>query len=117
MYCIAHGFTRYALCTLRLFKILAIALVFSNSAIANEPSPQRQQELQNMLKHDCGSCHGLTLKGGLGPSLLPDALKHKTDDFLVQTIREGRKGTAMPPWKPFMTEQEALWLVQKLLKH
>ena len=61
-------------------------------------------------------CHGLTLKGGLGPSLLAEALINKTDGFLVHTIREGRKGTAMPPWKPFMTEQETLWLVQKVLK-
>ena len=97
-------------------SLLISTLVFSNSAIANDPSPQRQQQLQNMLKHDCGSCHGLTLKGGLGPSLLPDALKNKTDDFLVQTIQEGRKGTAMPPWKPFMTEQETLWLVRTQLK-
>ena len=117
MHCIPYGFKRYALRTLRLLGVLITALVFSSTAIANDPSSQRQKELQNMLKHDCGSCHGLTLKGGLGPSLLPNALKNKTDDFLVQTIQEGRKGTAMPPWKPFMTEQETLWLVQKLLKH
>ena len=97
-------------------KWLIMAVVFSTSVMAKEPSEQRQQELQNMLKHDCGSCHGLTFKGGLGPSLLAEALINKTDAFLVQTIREGRKGTAMPPWKPFITEQEALWLVQKLLK-
>jgi len=84
--------------------------------MAKEPSEQRQQELLNMLKHDCGSCHGLTLKGELGPSLLPEALINKTNAFLVQTIREGRKGTAMPSWKPFITEQETLWLVQKLKK-
>lgn len=82
--------------------------------MANEPNPQRQQALQNMLAHDCGSCHGLTLKGGLGSSLLADALLNKTDEFLVNTILEGRKGTAMPPWKPFLTKQEALWMVQKL---
>jgi cytochrome c55X len=100
---------------MKLVSFLISVLVFSNTAIANDPSPQRQQELQNMINHDCGSCHGLTLKGGLGPSLLPDALKNKTDEFLVQNILEGRKGTAMPPWKPFMTEQETLWLVKKLL--
>jgi len=98
-------------------KGLIITLVFSASVMAKEPTEQRQQELQNMLLHDCGSCHGLTLKGGLGPSLLAEALINKTDDFLVQTIREGRKGTAMPPWKPFMSKQETLWLVQKILKH
>ncbi|MFK5949829.1 MAG: cytochrome c [Methylococcales bacterium] len=98
-------------------KWTLFALVFSASVMAKEPSEQRQQVLQNMLKYDCGSCHGLTLKGGLGPSLLAEALINKTDTFLVQTIREGRKGTAMPPWKPFMSEQETLWLVQKLLKN
>jgi len=97
-------------------KYLIVALVFFPSAITAEPDQQRQQELRNMLAHDCGSCHGLTLKGGLGPSLLVDALENKPDAFLVHTILQGRKGTAMPPWKPFMTEQEALWLVQKLLK-
>jgi len=97
-------------------KLLIIALVVFSSAIIAEPNQQRQQELQNMLSHDCGSCHGLTLKGGLGPSLLADALVDKSDAFLVHTILEGRKGTAMPPWKPFLTEQEALWLVQKLKK-
>ncbi len=97
-------------------KTFVFALIFSVSAAADEPGLQRQQELQNMLAHDCGSCHGLTLKGGLGPSLLADQLGNKSDEFLVQTILEGRKGTAMPPWKPFITEQETLWLVQKLLK-
>lgn len=97
-------------------RFLIIALVFSASAMADAPSQERQKELRNMLAHDCGSCHGLTLKGGLGSSLLADALTNKTDKFLVTTILEGRKGTAMPPWKPFLTEQEALWLVQKILK-
>ncbi len=97
-------------------KGLVFALIFTVSAVADEPGLQRQQELKNMLAQDCGACHGLTLKGGLGPSLLTDALLNKSDEFLVQTILEGRKGTAMPPWKPFITEQEAFWLVQKLLK-
>ncbi|MEE9337349.1 MAG: c-type cytochrome [Methylococcaceae bacterium] len=97
-------------------RYVIIGLFFFTSAIANEPSEERQQELRNMLAHDCGSCHGLLLKGGLGPSLLMDAIANKTDEFLVKTILEGRKGTAMPPWKPFLTEQETLWIVQKLLK-
>ncbi len=97
-------------------KGLVFALIFSVSAVADEPGQQRQQKLKNMLAQDCGACHGLTLKGGLGPPLLADSLLNKSDEFLVQTILEGRKGTAMPPWKPFITEQETFWLVQKLLK-
>lgn len=95
---------------------IALLFLFESSALADDPSQQRQQELENMLKHDCGSCHGLRLKGGLGPALLAADLKTKTDDFLVQTILQGRKGTAMPPWKPFLTEMEARWLV-KTLRH
>lgn len=67
-----------------------------------------------MLKHDCGSCHGLTLKGGLGPSLLAQDLINTPDDFLIATIQNGRKNTAMPPWSPFISIEETRWLVQRL---
>ncbi|MDD2724892.1 MAG: cytochrome c [Methylovulum sp.] len=76
-----------------------------------EPLPARQTELRNLLKNDCGACHGLTLKGGMGPALLPENLAGKPDGLLVTTILEGRKGTAMPPWKPFMKREEVVWLV------
>ncbi|MCK5664914.1 MAG: cytochrome c [Thiotrichaceae bacterium] len=94
---------------------LCLPLLIPTVALA-EPSKERQAELQNMLKHDCGSCHGLTLKGGLGPPLLAKDLVNKPNDYLVETIQNGRKGTAMPPWKPFISEQETRWLVQTLLK-
>ncbi|MGR9014343.1 MAG: c-type cytochrome [Gammaproteobacteria bacterium] len=90
--------------------------VFANTCLAGEPSMDRQSTLRNMLKHDCGACHGLTLKGGLGPTLLPEALTEKPDDFLVSTILNGRPGTAMPPWQPFISHDEAAWLVRLLRK-
>lgn len=83
---------------------------------AEIPSPQRQTYLVNMVREDCGSCHGLTLRGGLGPSLLPQALRSKDADSLVQIILNGRAGTPMPPWKPFLSEAEAEWIVEKLLQ-
>jgi len=97
--------------------IRLLCLCFSLSAstqLLAEPSRERQATLRNMLKHDCGACHGLTLKGGLGPALLPENLATLSDDFLVKTIQNGRKGTAMPPWKPFITEAETTWLVKQL---
>ena len=98
-------------------KILIIALVIlSTSVMAAEPTQKRQQVLKNLLKHDCGSCHGLTLKGGLGSSLLAKDIANKSDVFLVETILKGRKGTAMPPWQAFISKQEAFWVVQKLLR-
>ena len=80
------------------------------------PSSARQQELVRLVRQDCGSCHGLTLAGGLGPPLLPGALRDKPADSLVATILHGRPGTPMPPWQPFMTRAEAQWLVGMLLK-
>lgn len=79
-----------------------------------EPTSARQAELRSLLKNDCGTCHGLTLQGGMGPSLLPEALVAKPDDLLVTTILAGRKGTAMPPWQPFLNREDALWLVKTL---
>jgi len=67
-----------------------------------------------MLKQDCGSCHGLTLRGGLGPPLLPKTLGAKPSAWLLQTILDGRPHTAMPPWRGLLTDTEARWLVENL---
>lgn len=96
-------------------KLLPLMLV-TTTAFAIEPPPERQSTLRNMLKHDCGACHGLTLKGGLGPALLPEALDGKPDEVLISTILNGRKGTAMPPWQQFISHEEAIWLVGILRK-
>ena len=88
----------------------------ANSGNANEPAPTRRAELLNLIRQDCGSCHGMTLAGGLGLPLTPDALRDKSPEALQQTILYGRGGTPMPPWAPFMTEAEAGWIVETLLK-
>ena len=93
-----------------------LLLFVAINCLAAEPSPERQITLRNLLKNDCGACHGLTLQGGMGPALLSDSLAGKSDEFLVSTILNGRKGTAMPPWQPFMNHDEALWLVGVLRK-
>lgn len=80
------------------------------------PPPGRQAELLYFVRQDCGSCHGLRLEGGLGPPLTPSALKDKPVDALTGTILYGRHGTAMPGWKPFLSESETEWVVQMLLK-
>ena len=95
---------------------LLLLFTLTNLCLAAEPSLERQTALQKLLKDDCGACHGLTLQGGMGPALLPDTLAGKPEAFLVETILNGRKGTAMPPWEPFMNRDEAGWLVKKLLK-
>ena len=93
--------------------VMVVAMAWSELACA-EPSSARQTELLHRLKHDCGSCHGMTLKGGLGPPLLPAAIRGKPDEVLAEVILKGLPGTPMPPWDFELTPAEALWLVQRL---
>jgi cytochrome c55X len=96
--------------------LLIASSVFIATLSAAEVDPSRQTELLYLLKHDCGSCHGMTLKGGLGPSLLPEALAGKPPELLVTAILDGRPATAMPPWKNMLTQDEAEWLTAQLLQ-
>lgn len=91
------------------------AVLCTTWAAAGDVPPPRQAELLQLLAQDCGSCHGLTLKGGLGPALTPEALAGKSAAGLRATILHGRPGTPMAPWSPFLTETEAGWLVEQLL--
>lgn len=81
-----------------------------------EVSDSRKQALRHLLKHDCGSCHGMTLSGGLGPSLRPDSLLSKPDQLLFITISEGRAETPMPPWKSELSKDDINWLIKLLRK-
>jgi cytochrome c55X len=54
-----------------------------------EPSSEAPaHELVRMVRQDCGSCHGMTLNGGLGPALTVEALKERDipKESLVATI-------------------------------
>lgn len=96
---------------------LGALILFDGSAHATEPiATHRQQELVRLVRDDCGSCHGLTLQGGLGPALIPATLAGKPPEALRQTILRGRTGTAMPPWSEFVSEAEANWIVEQLMK-
>ncbi|SHJ74515.1 cytochrome c55X [Shimia gijangensis] len=89
----------------------ALALM-STSAFAEAVNPA---ELKRLVHQDCGSCHGLTLKGGLGPDLRAETISHYDVDILKTVILDGIPDTAMPPWRPLMTEDEADWVARYLL--
>lgn len=99
---------------LSLLLFLWLALWGSSLLRAEEPSVTRQHELLYLLKQDCGSCHGLTLQGGLGPALTPQALKDKPRAAMIATIAGGRPGTPMPPWANQLSAAEITWLVDNL---
>lgn len=94
--------------------ITSLLLASASHLVIADVSTERQSELIYLLKQDCGSCHGMTLKGGLGPALLPESLNNKPNELLVTTILEGRTGTAMPPWKAMLTHDEAEWITVQL---
>src|SRR3989338_10598811 len=94
-----------------MFRLLVeLMILFSGSASA-APSPDRIKELESLVKQDCGSCHGMTLKGGLGPNLLASRLATLPREFLVTTIAKGRPGTPMPPWETLLSADDIGWLV------
>lgn len=82
--------------------------------VAAEVSPDRARTLEHLVIQDCGSCHGMTMKGGLGRPLTEDALKHADRVGLALIVLDGVPGTAMPPWRPLITEDEALWIADYL---
>ncbi|MDO8464083.1 MAG: cytochrome c [Gallionella sp.] len=101
-----------------LFLLAYSGLTWGDPVVEGVAAPitARQMELLNLVRQDCGSCHGLRFEGGLGVPLTPAALKGKPFEALRDTILYGRNGTTMPPWNPFLTEAEAGWIVQMLQK-
>jgi cytochrome c55X len=100
----------------RLAMTALIAALLALPGAAETISPEKADELRHLLYQDCGSCHGLTRKGGLGSPLTPEAMEGRDRDGLVEIILDGLPGTAMPPWRPLMTEAEAYWIADYLLK-
>ncbi|MGB1262187.1 MAG: c-type cytochrome [Cognaticolwellia sp.] len=96
------------------FATIGLLMGINHGAAAVALTSERAQQLTHMVKQDCGSCHGMSLKGGLGPTLLPKAMNKLPLTSIQNTILFGRPGTAMPPWQSILTEQEALWISQQL---
>jgi len=95
--------------------LICAYLVASGCLAASEiPSSDRKQELMHLLLADCGSCHGMTMKGGLGPPLRRDDLVGKPDELIFVAIRDGRAGTPMPPWHEFLSDSEIRWMIDVL---
>ena len=100
-------------CRSRFLSGLAASLMLVPMA-SHSVEPQREKELGSLLVHDCGSCHGTRLRGGLGPPLTSERMQNLPESWIVQTILEGRQGTAMPPWRGLLSAEEASWLARRL---
>jgi len=95
-------------------RLFVLVMMIQLTPVSAALDTARQAELLYLLKHDCGSCHGMTRKGGLGPPLLPGNLRDRPPLLMENTVLDGRPGTPMPPWRGLLTEQEVRWLVEAM---
>lgn len=94
--------------------LLVAPMLAAVSAGAHAIDAARQAELTTLVRQDCGSCHGMTLKGGLGKPLLPETLSALETDGIASIILEGVPGQPMPPWKGLISAEDAAWIAAKL---
>ena len=62
-------------------------------------------KVENTYRSFCQTCHGATLQGGMGSSLVDSALvKQKDVSSLFRIIKEGVRGKGMPAWGPSLDD-------------
>ena len=105
-----------ASCSVAMLAVLLMLVPASRVALAETVTPRRAVELERLIRHDCGSCHGMTLKGGLGPDLRAERFGGVPPPAIAAIILDGVPGTAMPPWRPLLSEAEAHWIAAYLSK-
>jgi mono/diheme cytochrome c family protein len=60
----------------------------------------------------CHGCHGSNARGGNGPDLTDDEwLRAPSDLMIFNTIKFGRKGTMMSPFKDDLSDDQIWYLV------
>lgn len=92
----------------------ALSILLAAAVLPNDAGGMDTAKLTHLVRQDCGGCHGLSLKGGLGKPLTAEHLAQWDNDQLVYIILDGVPGTPMPGWRPLMTEAEARWIADTL---
>jgi len=107
---ILHSWAR-----LSVLILLGCASAAAPAPVHGEPvSEDRKASLDHLLRQDCGSCHGMTLQGGLGPALLPERFAGRDVDSIADMILYGNPEKAMPPWKDLLSQAEARYLAERI---
>ena len=91
-------------------------MAFAQPAWATDYKSLSGDALARFVRHDCGSCHGLSLQGGLGPALTPESLSRYDVQALGNVVLAGVPGSAMPPWAGILSREQAFWIAEVLKK-
>jgi nitrite reductase (NO-forming) / hydroxylamine reductase len=90
--------------------------VSSGEETAGEPDPHagvglvRDKSVSAYYADSCSGCHGPDRRGATGPALLPQRLT-QDDAYYFDVIKDGKPGTAMPPWSSLLSDEEIFSLV------
>ncbi len=98
----------------RIFSLTSGVLLLALLGGAPASADIDRARLAELVVQECGSCHGLTLNGGLGRPLTPEALAHRPTDLVRDIILDGLPGVPMPPWRPLLSEAEAAAIADML---
>jgi cbb3-type cytochrome c oxidase subunit III len=97
------------------FKVLGAGtiLLLASLALQANPAPDASADL---FKQKCSMCHGVDGKG-YAALKTPDFTDPKvqaslTDKQIADTIKNGKPGTAMPPFKNSLSEEQITSLVK-----
>ncbi len=85
----------------------------ARSSVAAQTANSDEWDAATFFATTCASCHGATGQGtAVAPALNREAIQTASTEWLIETISNGRSGTAMPAWSvefggPLTSEQIA----------
>jgi mono/diheme cytochrome c family protein len=95
-------------------SLLAYAQGLTNPLAGSAAAAAEGKKLYD--SQGCVACHGNNARGAVGPDLTDDEwLRAPSDEMIFNTIRNGRSGTLMSPFKDAMSDDQ-IWQIVTYLR-
>ena len=79
-----------------------------------EVTDERQSELLDFVEQNCPACHGIRMRGSIGPALSKANLQYLSVNAVTLTILYGLTDKGMPAWEAQLSERDAYWIAEFL---
>lgn len=79
-----------------------------------EVTNERRSELLYFVEQNCPACHGIRMRGSIGPALSKANLQHLSVNAVTLTILYGLPAKGMPAWEAQLSERDAYWIAELL---